>query len=375
MGKNRTTKGGGGIGFFISDSVCIIEDDIFNSSSDVYERMWVKLCFGSDKPMYIAVAYFPVEGTDPNATDELYGQLLSEVLRIEDDEDDPCILIMGDMKGRIGREISDGDPVCNCNGKRLLTFRDDSNLNILNCSELCSGKITWCRGDQKSTIDYMMCSNNLMNRVNEIIVDEERKYGLGSDHNVLLLSLKVVKCEDKGDRSHNTEKVLWNIKSDKDFSAYQSQLQINFANWSTQSFEDPDSIWESWKRIVLAAAIEGLGKKEVKNKCNSWFDKDIHTGIKDRRNAARIHRKWAKGDQLDKELGDSLWKSYQEKRTYVKNLIKNKITQMRVNRSIANNGGPGCKDFWKVLKGNSNNRNDVTCIKIPQSNEIVYDKT
>ena len=58
------------------------------------------------------------------------------------------------------------------------------------------------------------------------------------------------------------------------------------------------------------------------------------------------------------------------KRTYVKNLIKNKITQMRVNRSIdiANKGGgPGCKDLWKVLKGNSNNRNDVTCIKIPQS--------
>ena len=187
LGKNRITKGGGGIGFFISDSVCIVEEDMFNSSSDVYERLWVKVCFGKDKPMYIAVTYFPVEGTDPNTTDELYGQLLSEVLRIEDQEDNPCILIMGDMNGRIGREISDGDPVCNSNGKRLLSFRDDSNLSIINCSNLCSGKITWCRGNQKSTIDYMMSSDNLMNRVYEMIVDEERKYGLGSDHNVLLL--------------------------------------------------------------------------------------------------------------------------------------------------------------------------------------------
>ena len=191
------------------------------------------------------------------------------------------------------------------------------------------------------------------------------------------LKLKIASCENNDIGHNNTEKMLWNIENDQDFSAYQSQLQINFANWSTQSFEDPDSVWESWKSIVLAAAIEGLGTKEVKNKCNSWFDKDIDTGIKDRRNAARVHRKWAKGDQSDKDLGDNLWKSYQDKRTYVKNLVKKKITQIRVNRSIeiANKGGPGCKDFWKLLKGNNKNRNQVNCIKIPNSSEIAYDKT
>ena len=128
VGKNRLKNGGGGIGLYISDLACIVDNNVFNSTSDDFERLWVKVSFGKDKPMYIAVAYFPVEGTDPDATDELYGQLLSEVLRIEDLEDDPCVLIMGDMNGRIGREISYGDPVLNSNGERLLNFRDDANI-------------------------------------------------------------------------------------------------------------------------------------------------------------------------------------------------------------------------------------------------------
>lgn len=380
VGKNRNNKGGGGVGLLISDSACIIIDnDVFNSSSDVYERLWVKVCFGEDKPMYIAVAYFPVEGTDTDVTDELYSQLLSEVMRIADQEEDPCILIMGDMNARIGREISYGDPVLNSNGTRLLNFRDDSDLNILNCSKLCSGKITWSRGNLKSTIDYMLCSDDFMNRVSNLVIDEERKYGLGSDHNVLLLTLNVKKCIDNCNKSKNTKKIIWNIDKDTDYSTYQNNLQINFNDWDINSFVEPDTIWDSWKNKVMAAALEGLGTKEIKGKCNSWFDKDIDCGIKDRRNAAREHRKWVKGDQSNKESGDNLWTSYQDKRLHVKNLIKNKITKMRVDRSIdiTKKGGPSCRDFWKVLKCNDNNRNNssVQCILEPHSDEIIYDKT
>ena len=57
-------------------------------------------------------------------------------------------------------------------------------------------------------------------------------------------------------------------------------------------------------------------------------------------------------------------------------MIKKKITEMRVNRSIqiANKGGTSCKDFWKVLKGSSKKQGDVHCIKDPKTNCIVYDK-
>ena len=261
------------------------------------------------------------------------------------------------------------------NGESLLNFRDDANLNILNCSKLCSGKFTWCRGNLKSTIDYMLCSHNLMNRVVSLLVDEGRKYGLGSDHNVLLLTLDAKKFSDI-DKCNNSKKVIWNIQKDQDYSNYQNNLRINFSKWDVNTFADSDELWDSWKDIVMSAAIEGLGTKEIKGKCNSWFDKDIDSGIKERRNAAREHRKWAKGNQDNKELGTNLWKSYQDRRIHVKNLIKKKLIEMRVNRSIdiANKGGKACKDFWKVLRGNTNRGKDVHCIKSPLSDEIIYDR-
>ena len=112
---------------------------------------------------------------------------------------------------RIGNEISNGDPVLNSNGKRLLDFRDDSNLYILNCHRLCVGKFAWFRGNSQSTIDYMLCTNNITDRVKEFIVDDDRQMGLGSDHNVLLLKLSC-NSKAKGENNNCTEKFIWDIK-------------------------------------------------------------------------------------------------------------------------------------------------------------------
>jgi exonuclease III len=294
-GKNRINKGGGGIGFIIDKGITIVDDNALNSKLDDYERLWIKVCLNTGRIMYIAVTYFPVEGSDPDGADALYNQLLSEIIRIEDCEDeDPDILIMGDMNGRIGSEIPYGDPILNYNGKRLLHFAEDSDLTILNCTRHCIGKITWSRGNQQSTIDYMLCSNNLVKHVKRLLVDEDRHYGLGSDHNVLLLTLNNKSALNKTKtKTNSNKKIVWDIK-DKDFTAYQNQVGIHFIDWDTNSFDNPDSLWDSWKHKVISAASKGLGVKEVKSKCNSWFNNDIDQAIKDRRNAAGLHRKWVK---------------------------------------------------------------------------------
>ena len=97
---------------------------------------------------------------------------------------------------------------------------------------------------------------------------------------------------------------------------------------------DPDSLWNSWKNKLLSSAHEGLGTKEIKGNYNSLFDKGIDNAINDRRKAARDHRKWIKGEKNDMDFGDELWKSYQDKRIHVRNLIKSKRMEMRVNKSI-----------------------------------------
>jgi hypothetical protein len=73
VGKNRfnnVKKSQGGIGFLIKDSVKLLDDNVFNTKVDNYERLWIKVQFteSTDSVYYIAVTYFPCEGINRSPT-------------------------------------------------------------------------------------------------------------------------------------------------------------------------------------------------------------------------------------------------------------------------------------------------------------------
>lgn len=379
VGKNRTKKQRGGIGLLVSKDVDILDDNLFESRSDDLERIWIKVKFKNErKHTFIANAYFPVEGTDPDLSTEMYTHLLSEVIRIEEFDEEPQILIGGDMNARIGDKISFGDPVRNSNGERLLSFCDDSNLSIINCSNLCFGKFTWSRGSQSSTIDYFLGSNTIMNRVVKMLVDEERVYHTGSDHNVLILNLKPdVTCHEDNNPHLNRKHFVWDIKHDQDWSVYQEGISNEFCEWDSNSFEDTNSIWESWKSKILKIANNCIGLKEIKGNHRPWSDSEIKDAVNARKQASREHRNWVKSGSDKVEEGDKLWNFYKDKKIAAKELIHKKIMEKRVEKSImiSGKGGPGCKDFWKNLRGNKNSSDSLQSLKLPNSNVITTDRT
>ena len=61
---------------------------------------------------------------------------------------------------------------CSYNGDRLLRFIDSCELSVLNTLECCNG----------SAIDYILMSNELIHKVDQVFIDEEGKYDLNSDH-------------------------------------------------------------------------------------------------------------------------------------------------------------------------------------------------
>ena len=182
------------VGMLVSDKIVVVDDNICNSASDNYERLWIRVKI-SDIFINVCVTYFPVEGTDQDLTNDLYNKLLSEVIQLENECNNPQILIMGDFNGRIGDKIYGGDPALNSNGRRLLNFCNDASLDIVNCSRQCHGKITWFRHPYSSCIDYFLSFNILDDYIKKMIVDEERNFHLGSDHNVLFLHLKLNSCD------------------------------------------------------------------------------------------------------------------------------------------------------------------------------------
>ena len=381
VGKNRIKKEKGGIGFLISDHVNVVDDNLFDSRNDDLERMWVKLKFANmNKHVFVAVTYFPNEGVDPILCDEMYNKLLSEVLKIESEEGDgkPHILITGDMNGRIGDKIPFGDPVRNSNGNRLLNFSDDADLTITNCTKMCFGKITWQRGAQKSTIDYLLGSQTLMSQVRKMTVDEEGNFHFGSDHNVLILNVKPDKLVQVPTlNSTNSKGIVWKIGRNQDWYCYQNELSNEFSEWNAESFHDANSLWTSWKSKLINAATNTIGvKKGNNNKKNFAYDEDVKLAINERKAANKNHRVWLKSKNRDKSEGDRLWEIYKDKKESAKKLVRQKAMQKRFNDSIeiSKKGGPGCRDFWKNLRGNKNCKNDLNCLRIPNTNDITYDK-
>jgi hypothetical protein len=225
--------------------------------------------------LYIACAYFPGEGQDANLTNELYNQLLAEIIKIQDasESEDPYIVIMGDFNARIGDNIKFGDPVINNNGRRFLEFKNDSDLTIVNCTRKCYGKITWFRHPNSSTIDYFLVSDSMYNFINEMIVDEDRKFNIGRDYNMLFLNMTL--CINPIKEKEINRKLIWDIKKNHDFTDYRNEIKVQFNNWSVNSFDEPDSMWSDWKTKLLFAANKTIGVKRSNCKPKQWWDKSI----------------------------------------------------------------------------------------------------
>ena len=89
--------------------------------------------------------------------------------------------------------------------------------------------------------------------------------------------------------------------------------------------------------------------KSVKGKCKPWWDKDINEAIQDRKRCCQAHRKWSTSESNNKDLGAKLWTDYLDKKLKAKQLIKERITQKRIDLStaISKKGGPSSRDFWQ----------------------------
>ena len=62
----------------------------------------------------------------------------------------------------------------NTRGRKMLEFIEKWNLVLLNGDQDCDGEITRIRGEQKSTIDFMMVSQTTYQTFNSMNIDEKK---------------------------------------------------------------------------------------------------------------------------------------------------------------------------------------------------------
>ena len=348
--KNGLKKGG--VGLCLKSDIMILDDNLNNSQHDEYERLWVLVRLNNIK-VALGVAYFPNDGTSKPKTDELFFELLENTSSFASSGYE--VILMGDFNGRCVTKCPFSDKNIphvfqSYNGNRLRQFIDASELCLVNTMPCCKGIYTRILNNQRSTIDYILLSDNLSRQVKSAAIDDDGSLDLNSDHVVFTISL--LKTHLK--RNKVKDKVKWKLSHNTDWDSFQEFLCDQFKSWNTQNFNrNIEAIWNDWLTEVTMAAESTIGKSKRPTNFRSFWDKELDALIKSRRIANQLKRIHDKSRPHDSETGLYLTETYKKRKLLVQNAIKMKEqnSKMKLFKDSCASSKAKSKGFWSFLKG------------------------
>ena len=164
-----------------------------------------------------------------------------------------AIFLQMDANSKLGPGIIKGDPHQQSeNGKVLAEIVRRNALVVMNSSEeKCKGKITRRRVTAKtreeSIIDFVIVSDEVADMINEVEIDEERKYSLTgfiktkkgtktieSDHNTIITRIEAV--WNKG-KIKETKEEMYNLKNVEGLMKFKDITEDSFLS---EVFDDPE---------------------------------------------------------------------------------------------------------------------------------------
>ena len=86
---------------------------------------------------------------------------------------------------------------------------EEESLEILN-EIVAEAKVTWCRREQQSADHYVLDNKPARKKVMNVFIDEERKFNVNTDHNLLLARYECGIVERKRMSPRRTK---WKLKS------------------------------------------------------------------------------------------------------------------------------------------------------------------
>ena len=140
--------------------------------------MWIRIQLKRKETLFIELFYGKKENRNNNATLDEEFKIIEQHLYKYIANNQNYILLLGDFNTKIGngeQGMPNGDPIITPNGKRLINLANNFNIKILNKSPKCKGK--WTRvntknENEKSIIDYAVCTQPLYTTLNTITTDE-----------------------------------------------------------------------------------------------------------------------------------------------------------------------------------------------------------
>ena len=262
--------------------------------SETFELLIVEITVGN-KDIRVISGYGPQESWPEEDRMPFFMALEDEIVKAE--LLGKSVMIEMDANSKLGSDWIADDPHNQTpNGRVLAGILERHNLIVVNSlKDKCSGVITRTRvtteGVEASVIDFVIVSNDLVESINSLLIDEERLHVLvkysktkkkESDHNVLVTSLKMKWSK----REHRKKIELFNLKNidcQKVFKEITSNT--NFLSSSFESEKDLNSATKVFLKRLNTCLHRSFRKIKVKDKpngeLNELFSKRKHLRSKD----------------------------------------------------------------------------------------------
>lgn len=362
IGQNRKgrEKKGGGVGVLYREKTGLQVVNITRCE----EHIWCTIK-AEESNLHIAVIYMATRKEDTNWNQGLWRCLEKDMLGIR--KMNESIAILGDFNGH----LLELDGFEDENGRNMVEFAERHNLQILNLYGKCEGKVTWHGRQQISTIDYVLSNDVFENKVSKMTIDEEGDASLGSDHNRIIIEMKT-----KG--NNHPRKIINKNRGREVWDTNDKEGLIRFGNLLDAEIEqskENELKYESFMANMVKVGKLSIKRKVVgeqkKRRLKSWWDKEIQTGILERKKACREHRKAVKRKDTGENI-EILWKRYQEEKEKVKTMISKKIMRGKNRiKDIIGKGKDEAKKFWKHVQEIKGSNMEEPQITIKDGNGIL----
>lgn len=274
IGKSRNEKSSGGVGILIKDQLRSYMSPI-TTTRDI-EMIWVNIMRSNKVPYFIGVYYGKQESrVNKEEIEEEMETLMEEIMEKRSEGE---IMIAMDGNGKIGIL---NEPISR-NGRLLLDVFETTELQIMNYSQKCEGKITHRakkKNEKDSAIDFILATPILSAGIQKILIDEEGLYRLkgkaSTDHNSMIIDTNLSNIY----KINKPKGVTWRMKAPSQcWEKFQKQIE-EFSPKSISIMADRGKTvqhrYNLWMNHIMKIINETIGKTTLKAKGNKKLSHNI----------------------------------------------------------------------------------------------------
>ena len=313
------------------------------------ELMWIQMILRNKNTLHIGVYYGKQESRTPLEVLEEEYTILNTDLKFIMNNNNEAILV-GDFNAK------------KKNLHLLHNLIETNNLHNINNSPICIGK--WTRvntknPNEKSVLDYVMCTNNMKHAIQKMIIDEEGEWKIEgknqSDHNTIILDTEI-----KIPKIPVQRQTIWKINKNTNWEKVEKQILCKEKEITREIKQNVDinRMYDNIIKTLNKIYMQEIGKITIKDNKPRGYDKEVKQKLEEKRNAKKAYN-MQKNKNANEELKNTKQR-YMLLQTECKSLIaeKQKTYVERQLEHIIQDNGLNSKTFYNMYRKITKHTND-----------------